>query len=343
MILTRHLSEDDLALFALQLLEGAELENALQHLERCEDCRHDVARYQGDLVGYALAMSELHSPPAQARERLIKRVAKEKKVVPVERPAPAAPVVPAVTETRPMAQLAERFAERAAAEQSSAAAPITKAEPQSDLRSSDGELFLASRGRRPFEGKAADEDEEPRRRKGTSTTAWLLGGAGWAIAACLAVAASLQYRQRLNVQSDLSSMNAKLQTTNATLANAQTKLDTLTDAGAMQVALHIPVNGQPEPPKPEGHAAYIADKGSLVFIADHLAPLQPYKTYELWLLPADGTDPVPAGLFKPDVRGVASVVMPDLPKGIAAKGFGVTIEDEGGSKTPTPPIVLAGM
>jgi anti-sigma-K factor RskA len=35
--------------------------------------------------------------------------------------------------------------------------------------------------------------------------------------------------------------------------------------------------------------------------------------------------------------------MPELPKGVAAKGFGVTVEDEGGSKTPTAPIVLAGM
>jgi len=34
--------------------------------------------------------------------------------------------------------------------------------------------------------------------------------------------------------------------------------------------------------------------------------------------------------------------MPDLPKGVEAKGFGVTIEDEGGSQTPTKPIIMAG-
>jgi anti-sigma-K factor RskA len=28
---------------------------------------------------------------------------------------------------------------------------------------------------------------------------------------------------------------------------------------------------------------------------------------------------------------------------VTAKGFGVTVEDDGGSKTPTAPIVLAGM
>jgi anti-sigma-K factor RskA len=67
-----------------------------------------------------------------------------------------------------------------------------------------------------------------------------------------------------------------------------------------------------------------------------------YKTYELWIIPQDGTAPIPAGTFHPDDQGNASVVLPDLPKGIAAKAFGVTIEPEGGSQTPTLPIIMAG-
>jgi anti-sigma-K factor RskA len=58
---------------------------------------------------------------------------------------------------------------------------------------------------------------------------------------------------------------------------------------------------------------------------------------------ASGADAVPAGIFKPDLNGNASVVMPDLPKGVQAKGFAVTIEDDGGTKQPTLPIVLVGM
>jgi len=34
--------------------------------------------------------------------------------------------------------------------------------------------------------------------------------------------------------------------------------------------------------------------------------------------------------------------MPPLPKGVEAKAFGVTVEDEGGATVPTPPIILAG-
>ena len=50
---------------------------------------------------------------------------------------------------------------------------------------------------------------------------------------------------------------------------------------------------------------------------------------------------MPAGLFKPDANGNASVVLPELPKNVAAKGFGVTVEADGGSPAPTLPIVLA--
>jgi anti-sigma-K factor RskA len=73
-----------------------------------------------------------------------------------------------------------------------------------------------------------------------------------------------------------------------------------------------------------------------------MLPLQPYKTYELWLIPADGRDPIPAGTFKPDDHGNASLMLPELPRGVTAKAFGVTIEDDGGAQTPTMPIILAG-
>ena len=329
MNLTQHLSQDDLALFALQLLEDAELNEALEHLEQCEQCRYDVARFQGDLVGYALAQSELHSPPAQARERLMKRVAKEKKIVPM----PVAPV---------------------AAPVSSAAVPLAAAiaptlmqsqteQPAAAPRNGDGELFLASRGRRMFEPEHVEEEEPRSRSNAGAYVAW----AGWAVAAGLAVTAGLQYRERQNLQNDLTAVATRQNAMQGELSDAQTALQTLTDQGAMQVSLHVPVNGTPEPPKPEGHVAYNAQTGGLVFIGDHLAQVQPGSTYELWLIQPDANGvkmpPIPAGTFKPDERGMAHLMMPELPKGTAAAAFGVTIEQDGGSSKPTLPIVLAGM
>jgi anti-sigma-K factor RskA len=69
--------------------------------------------------------------------------------------------------------------------------------------------------------------------------------------------------------------------------------------------------------------------------------LPPQKAYELWLIPTSG-NPIPAGVFKPDARGNASVVNPPLAAGTEAKAFAITVEDEAGSAAPTTPAVMVG-
>jgi len=93
---------------------------------------------------------------------------------------------------------------------------------------------------------------------------------------------------------------------------------------------------------PEGRACFMQKTGTLVFTAQHLEPLPAQKTYQLWLIPANGTAPMPSGTFKPDARGTASVVMHNMKKNVSPKTFAVTVEAEGGSETPTMPIVMAG-
>jgi anti-sigma-K factor RskA len=95
------------------------------------------------------------------------------------------------------------------------------------------------------------------------------------------------------------------------------------------------------PPQPQGKAFYLRNRGSLVFMANNLAPLPPQKAYELWLIPAQGA-PIPAGVFKPDAHGSATVVNPPLPVGTEAKAFAITIEGEAGATSPTMPIVMMG-
>ena len=92
MSLTRHIEPEDLALFAMQLLGKDEARAVATHMEECPECRQQLAEVQGDLAVYAHAV-DTHSPPALARERLMKQVAREKKVVPIERvPVRPAPV-----------------------------------------------------------------------------------------------------------------------------------------------------------------------------------------------------------------------------------------------------------
>jgi hypothetical protein len=107
-------------------------------------------------------------------------------------------------------------------------------------------------------------------------------------------------------------------------------------------AQHVLLTAAMVKTEPSGRAIYLADRGSLFFQGNGLKPLTKDWTYELWLIPANGGAPIPAGLFWPDATGNAEVVLPPLPKGVAAKAFGVTVEKAEGSATPTAPILLAG-
>jgi hypothetical protein len=121
-------------------------------------------------------------------------------------------------------------------------------------------------------------------------------------------------------------------------AHAKEVLELLTSRSAKRVLL---TTNMPKP-VPMGRAVYLAESGALIFQANDLQQLAETKTYELWVIPANGQAPIPAGLFRPDAEGSASVVLPPLPKGVPAKAFGVTIEKAEGSTTPTLPIVLSG-
>ena len=95
------------------------------------------------------------------------------------------------------------------------------------------------------------------------------------------------------------------------------------------------------PPQPQGKAFYLRNRSNLVFVANNMPALPPQKAYELWLIPTQGA-PIPAGVFKPDAHGSATLVNPPLPAGMEAKAFAITVENEAGSPTPTSPVVMIG-
>lgn len=161
---------------------------------------------------------------------------------------------------------------------------------------------------------------------------------GWlAAAALLLVALGLGVKVRmLNRQLDATAQQLDAQVVHN--RHAHQVLDLLTAPAAQ----HVMLTAGKTPPAPSARAVYLAARGALVLEASNLKPLPPAKAYELWVIPASGAAPIPAGLFWPDAAGSASVVMPQIPWGVAAKAFGVTIENDSGSATPTAPIVLAG-
>lgn len=116
-------------------------------------------------------------------------------------------------------------------------------------------------------------------------------------------------------------------------------MELLTSPQAKRVALRP---GPVTAPPPEGRVVYAARTGKLMLTASNLHPLPTGKTYELWILQPGGKAPVPAGTFAPDSTGNAAMILADVPADLAVAGFGVTIENAGGSQTPTLPIVLSG-
>jgi hypothetical protein len=188
----------------------------------------------------------------------------------------------------------------------------------------------------PSRSSRRPEPEDDERRNGFAAA---MPFAGWALAAGLAFAAFYQYNARIDAESKMHAMSNEVAQVQTDSAQARAVLESLTDPSAQVVTL---TRDSSTPAAPNGKAMYMPDKGILTFCASNLEPLQPYKTYELWLIPADGRDPIPAGMFKPDAHGNAAVLLPELPKGVPAKAFGVTIEDAGGAQTPTMPIILAG-
>lgn len=161
---------------------------------------------------------------------------------------------------------------------------------------------------------------------------------GWIIAA-LAIAAAIYLAvHNSSLQRQLSAQQARVSQLTAQEAISQNLMEALTSPDAKQVTL----TESARPARPMGHAAYLPKSGALVFVASNLRPLADNKSYELWLVPANGKAPLPAGLFRPDTHGSTSVVLPSLPPGVEVKAFIVTVEEAQGATTPTLPIVMSG-
>jgi anti-sigma-K factor RskA len=254
---------EDLALYALNALEGDDRAVLEQHLAACSECRLELEELRGD--GALLALSTIGpKPPARARQRLLDAVSKE-------------------------------------------SAP-TRAQNAREM----GRPSVA-----------------PRR-------SWW-GALGWAATAAVIVFAASLWKENAVLRQSLASASAQG-------VQSARELEDLRKIAAPLIApetQRITLVAMKTPPQPQGKAFYLRNRGSLVFMANNMPSLPPQKAYELWLIPIQGA-PVPAGTFKPDAHGSATVVNPPLPSGMEAKAFAITVENEAGASTPTMPIMMMG-
>lgn len=79
---------DDLALYALGELTGADLQELEQHLETCASCRRELQALRSDLGVLALSAGG-PQPPARSKDRLMRAIAAEPRGVSAPIPTPA--------------------------------------------------------------------------------------------------------------------------------------------------------------------------------------------------------------------------------------------------------------
>jgi anti-sigma-K factor RskA len=191
---------------------------------------------------------------------------------------------------------------------------------------------------------ASLRNEEIRRTTRDSRSAFasrLRPGWFWApscAAVILAVAVALLWvrnRETLRVNQQLA---AELERSKAAAQEARNLVNMLNASDAQRITL-VAAGTRPQP---EAKAVYSLRQRGLVLLASNLNSLPAHKVYELWLLPASGAPPIPAGTFRPDAQGSATLVSSQFTGAVPAKGFAVTVENEPGSATPTLPIVLSG-
>ena len=179
--------------------------------------------------------------------------------------------------------------------------------------------------------------KEPRAQKSRPSLAHWWAALGWVTAALMIVVAVTLWRQNQQLKSSHVKSVEFIERERLQLEKARVVADILQAPDATRYDV-LPVKYPA--PSPSGKAIYSRERG-LIFIASNLKPVPGQKAYELWLIPTQGA-PIPAGVFKPDAHGSATVINPPLPAGVEAKAFAITIEPEQGSSTPTPPIVMMG-
>jgi len=102
----------------------------------------------------------------------------------------------------------------------------------------------------------------------------------------------------------------------------------------------IKLAGTDDAPHAAGLVKYNGRLGVVLYSAEQLPALPAEKTYQMWLVPANGA-PISAGIFQPGDSQHA-LWSAQVPANTTPKAFAVTVEPAGGAPQPTGPKVLLG-
>jgi anti-sigma-K factor RskA len=210
---------------------------------------------------------------------------------------------------------------------------LSTAGPRPPLRARKRLLDAIAAEARTSRAKNAREMGHPSVGSRHSWWGWL----GWAATAAVIVFALSLWKENALLKWNIATLRTQVSQQTLELQKVQDVASAITNPEVQ----HFTIVAMKTPPQPQGKAFYLRNRSSLIFVANNMPGLPTQKAYELWLIPVQGA-PIPAGVFKPDAHGSATVVNPPLPAGAEAKAFAITIENESGALTPTMPIVMMG-
>jgi anti-sigma-K factor RskA len=158
--------------------------------------------------------------------------------------------------------------------------------------------------------------------------------AGWAAAACLAIAAFMQYSSASRTRAELASARQEAISLSQQLSAQREVLDIVLSRDARLV----PLGASGQQPLLR---AFWSGQGKLVLAGNNVPAPAAGQTLQLWVVPKSG-NPVSAGLFAPDAEGRVLHVAESLPAQASAAALAVSVEPAGGSPQPTTQPIYVG-
>jgi len=139
--------------------------------------------------------------------------------------------------------------------------------------------------------------------------------------------------QVVRLRSEIAKLNSALAAQSNSLNQIIQKLPQTTPSTTITVSL----KGTKVEPNAQGQL--IADPGSqsAVLVVTGLPPLEPGKTYQVWLI---ANAPVSAGLLTVDANGQGVLIITSQEAIGSFKSLGISVEPQGGSPQPTGDIVV---
>jgi hypothetical protein len=135
------------------------------------------------------------------------------------------------------------------------------------------------------------------------------------------------------LQSEINALNDQVAAQSDSLDQIITNLNQSNPSDVVTVSL----KGTDVQPGAQGQLIADPNEKSAVLVISGLPPLEPGKTYQVWLI---GDAPVSAGLLTVDENGQSLLIVTSEESIGSFNSLGISVEPEGGSDQPTGDIVV---